>query len=49
MKAPVMIIIGEVVTLADELDWFQKSIDESNQISNLEDNNFGELLKREQV
>ena len=28
MKAPVMIIIGEVVTLADELDWFQRSIDE---------------------
>ena len=28
MKAPVMIIIGEVVTLADELDWFQQSIDE---------------------
>ena len=28
MKAPVMIIIGEVVSLADELDWFQRSIDE---------------------
>ena len=28
MKAPVMIIIGEVVSLADELDWFQQSIDE---------------------
>ncbi|GMR01541.1 MAG: hypothetical protein BMS9Abin19_0937 [Gammaproteobacteria bacterium] len=28
MKAPVMIIIGEVVSLADELDWFQQSIEE---------------------
>ena len=28
MKAPVMIIIGEVVSLADELDWFQRSLDE---------------------
>ena len=28
MKAPVMIIIGEVVSLADELDWFQQSLDE---------------------
>ena len=28
MQAPVMIIIGEVVSLADELDWFQRSIDE---------------------
>ena len=28
MKAPVMIIIGEVVSLADELDWFQRSIEE---------------------
>lgn len=48
MKAPVMIIIGEVVTLADELDWFQKSIDENSQITSLDDNNFGEPLKREQ-
>lgn len=29
MKAPIMIIIGEVVTLADELDWFQCSLEES--------------------
>jgi uroporphyrin-III C-methyltransferase/precorrin-2 dehydrogenase/sirohydrochlorin ferrochelatase/uroporphyrin-III C-methyltransferase len=29
MKAPVMIIIGEVVTLADELDWFQQALDEN--------------------
>jgi len=29
MKAPVMIIIGEVVSLADELDWFQQSLENS--------------------
>ena len=29
MKAPVMIIIGEVVSLADELDWFQQSLEQS--------------------
>lgn len=28
MQAPVMIIIGEVVSLADELDWFQHAIEE---------------------
>jgi hypothetical protein len=28
MKAPVIIIIGEVVTLADELDWFQSSLEQ---------------------
>ncbi len=28
MKAPVIIIIGEVVTLADELDWFQTSLEQ---------------------
>lgn len=28
MKTPVMIIIGEVVSLADELDWFQQTLDE---------------------
>ena len=27
MQAPVMIIIGEVVSLADELDWFQQSLE----------------------
>jgi len=27
MKAPVMIIIGEVVALADELDWFQSRLE----------------------
>ena len=29
MKAPVMIIIGEVVSLAEELDWFQGAVDET--------------------
>ena len=29
LQAPVMIIIGEVVSLAEELDWFQASLEES--------------------
>ncbi len=29
MQAPVMIIIGEVVSLADELDWFQHELEEN--------------------
>ena len=29
LQAPVMIIIGEVVSLAEELDWFQASLDET--------------------
>lgn len=29
MQAPVMIIIGEVVTLADELDWYQSALEEN--------------------
>ena len=29
MKAPVMIIIGEVVSLAEELDWFQHALEET--------------------
>jgi uroporphyrin-III C-methyltransferase/precorrin-2 dehydrogenase/sirohydrochlorin ferrochelatase/uroporphyrin-III C-methyltransferase len=29
LKAPVMIIIGEVVSLADKLDWFQHALEES--------------------
>jgi uroporphyrin-III C-methyltransferase/precorrin-2 dehydrogenase/sirohydrochlorin ferrochelatase/uroporphyrin-III C-methyltransferase len=29
MKAPVMIIVGEVVSLADELDWFQCALEEN--------------------
>ena len=31
MQAPVMIIIGEVVSLADELDWFQASLESHSQ------------------
>ena len=27
LQAPVMIIIGKVVALADELDWFQRELD----------------------
>jgi hypothetical protein len=27
LKAPVMIIIGDVVSLAHELDWFQQSLE----------------------
>lgn len=30
LKAPVMIIIGEVVSLAEELDWFQNALEESD-------------------
>ena len=30
LKAPVMIIIGKVVALADELDWFQQTLEETN-------------------
>ena len=30
MQAPVMLIIGKVVTLADELDWYQRELDENN-------------------
>lgn len=29
LKPPVMIVIGEVVSLADELDWFQKTLEET--------------------
>lgn len=29
LKAPVMIIIGEVVSLAEELDWFQQTLEQS--------------------
>jgi len=35
MNAPVMIIIGEVVSLADELDWFQQSLENSFEEDNL--------------
>lgn len=39
MKAPVMIIIGEVVTLADELDWFQRSLEESQLVEDYDEKN----------
>ena len=29
LKAPVMIIIGDVVSLADELDWFQQTLEDT--------------------
>jgi len=34
LKAPVMIIIGKVVALADELDWFQQTLEETTYASN---------------
>ena len=37
MKAPVMIIIGEVVSLADELDWFHQSLEQSQLENNYEE------------
>jgi len=43
MKAPVMIIIGEVVSLAGELDWFQSTLDEKR----LEQHQFEENRLRE--
>ncbi|MCK4676120.1 MAG: uroporphyrinogen-III C-methyltransferase [Gammaproteobacteria bacterium] len=42
MQAPVMIIIGEVVSLADELDWFQRSIEEKQLEDSALENNFEE-------
>lgn len=42
MKAPVMIIIGEVVSLADELDWFQQSLDENQLEQDYEGNTLHE-------
>ena len=44
MKAPVMIIIGKVVSLADELDWFQQSLDEKQL-----ENDFADSCLREQA
>ena len=44
MKAPVMIIIGKVVSLADELDWFQQSLDEKHL-----ENDFADSCLREQA
>ncbi len=43
MKAPVMIIIGEVVSLAGELDWFQSTLNEKR----LEQHQFEENRLRE--
>jgi uroporphyrin-III C-methyltransferase/precorrin-2 dehydrogenase/sirohydrochlorin ferrochelatase/uroporphyrin-III C-methyltransferase len=43
MKAPVIIIIGEVVTLADELDWFQSSLEQKR----LEDGQTEEITLHE--
>jgi uroporphyrin-III C-methyltransferase/precorrin-2 dehydrogenase/sirohydrochlorin ferrochelatase/uroporphyrin-III C-methyltransferase len=31
MQAPVILIIGKVVALADELDWFQRELDTNNE------------------
>lgn len=42
MKAPVMIIIGQVVSLADELDWFQQSLDQQLEQSQAEENKLRE-------
>lgn len=42
MQAPVMIIIGEVVSLAEELDWFQYAIEEKQLDVNLSEINFEE-------
>lgn len=39
MKAPVMIIIGEVVSLADELDWFQSELDSNYDEGEIRENN----------
>lgn len=45
MKAPVMIIIGKVVSLADELDWFQQSLDEKQLENDFADSGLRELAK----
>jgi len=39
MKAPVMIIIGEVVSLADELDWFQSELESNYDNGEARENN----------
>ena len=33
VQAPAMIIIGKVVSLADELDWFQSSLEDTSRVS----------------
>ncbi len=35
LKPPVMIIIGDVVSLSEELDWFQKSLEDTERDKNL--------------
>lgn len=45
MKAPVMIIIGKVVSLADELDWFQQSLDEKQLENDFADSGLREQAK----
>lgn len=42
LQAPVMIIIGEVVSLADELDWFQQSLDHQQLEDSLQENSYEE-------
>ncbi len=49
MKAPVMIIIGKVVSLADELDWFQRSLEEKQLEDSLHENDFADSGLREQA
>ncbi len=49
MKAPVMIIIGKVVSLADELDWFQRSLEEKQWQDGLNENSFTDSGLREQA
>lgn len=39
MQAPAIVIIGEVVTLADELDWFQYKLEENRRDRNFHDKN----------
>ena len=39
MQAPVMLIIGKVVALADELDWFQRELDANNEKENWHEKN----------
>jgi len=47
MQAPVMIIIGEVVSLADELDWFQRSLDEKQLKEKQLEENYEERMLHE--
>lgn len=36
LKAPVMVIIGDAVSLADELDWFQRTLDKADNVAELD-------------